>query len=92
MKILNAKTGQLEQIPLNLGESGRGRWLEEVRLSNRAGCPVTPDNVRYRLIPAGERNHVILCAPHEVREEQRGILLRISTAGAYWGVPCILDT
>ena len=39
-----------QEIPFSLGESGRGRWLEEVRITNRSGKePTGPEDVGYFL-------------------------------------------
>lgn len=80
MKIINARNGQLQQIPFSLGESGRGRWLEEVKVSNRDGqAPSGPEDVGYFLF--GEKQkHCILTRSNP---QQRGILLRINTQGTY---------
>ena len=48
MKIIDARTGKLQEIPFSLGESGRGRWLEEVKISNRPRQePSGPHDVGY---------------------------------------------
>lgn len=80
MKIINVRTGQLQSIPFSLGESGRGRWLEEVKISNRPGqMPSNPDDVGY-FVFGQERQHVILTKSNP---NQRGVLLRINTEGTY---------
>ena len=80
MKIINARSGQLQSIPLSLGESGRGRWFEEIKISNRPGqAPSGPDDVGY-FIFGQEKQHVILTKSNP---NQRGVLLRINTEGTY---------
>lgn len=85
MRIINARTGKLETIPLTLGEKGRGRWLEEIKVSNRPGqTPSGPDDVSY-FVFGQERKHVILTKSDNIK---RGILLRINTSGAYTKGSC----
>ncbi|MEN9558190.1 MAG: hypothetical protein RL141_559 [Candidatus Parcubacteria bacterium] len=80
MKIIDACSGKLQTIPFELGERGRERWLEEVKVSNRPGqTPDGPEDVGYFCF-GGDRKHVILTKSDG---KQRGILLRINTAGAY---------
>ncbi|MFC1613495.1 hypothetical protein ACFL23_04140 [Patescibacteria group bacterium] len=80
MKVINARTGNLQEIPFSLGEEGRGRRLEEVKISNRPGqIPSGPDDVGY-FVFGQERKHVILT---KSKAEQLGILLRVSTYGTY---------
>jgi len=84
MRIVNAANGQLQPIPFNLGESGRGRWFEEVKVSNRSGQePSGPEDVSYFTF-GQDRRHVILTKG----DDKRGILLRISTAGTYTRGSC----
>lgn len=93
MKIINAQTGQLETIPLVLGEAGRGHWRENVdvaRQSDRA--PQGADAVGYFTIQVptdprtGKRpshspeQHIVLTRPVP---GQSGLLVRINTAGCY---------
>lgn len=79
MKIIDARTGQLQPIPFALGEAGRGRHLEEVRTSNRPGQePAGPEDVSFFTFGSG--SHVILTCSDGAK---RGLLLRINTAGAY---------
>lgn len=80
MKIINARTGELQAIPFALGESGRGRHLEEVRLSNRPGqTPEGPEDVGY-FVFGQEQKHCILT---KTNPSQRGVLVRIATRGTY---------
>jgi len=80
MKLINARDGRLQPIPFSLGESGRGRWLEEVKISNRPGqAPDGPEDVSY-FVFGEDRKHVILT---KANPAQRGVLLRINTEGAY---------
>lgn len=80
MKIIDARTGKLQQIPFSLGEAGRGRWLEEVKVSNRPGQePSGPEDVGYFLF-GNEKKHCILT---KSSPSQRGILLHIDTQGTY---------
>ncbi|TAL50308.1 hypothetical protein EPN81_03135 [Patescibacteria group bacterium] len=84
MKIINARTGNLQEIPFALGEKGRGRWLEEVKVSNRPGqAPTGPDDVSF-FVFGQDRKHVILTN----RDEKRGILLRVNTSGVYTKGSC----
>ena len=84
MRIINARTGNLETIPLTLGESGRGRWLEEVRVSNRPGQgPSGPEDVSFFTF-GQEPKHVILTKG----DSKRGVLVRINTAGVYTKGSC----
>ncbi len=84
MKIINARTGESQNIPFNLGEKGRGRWLEEVKCSNRPGQePTGPEDVSFFTF-GQERKHVILTN----RDEKRGVLVRINTAGVYTKGSC----
>lgn len=80
MKIVDARTGKLQTIPFTLGEAGRGRHLEEIRISNRPGQePSGPEDVSYFTFgPAGSQ-HVILTRG----DARRGLLLRISSRGVY---------
>ena len=72
--------GRTQEIPFSLGEAGRGRWLEEVRISNRSGQqPSGPDDVGYFLF-GEERKHCILTKSNP---NQRGVLIRINTYGTY---------
>ena len=41
MKIINARTESLQPIPFELGESGRGRWLEKVQPEQGAALAET---------------------------------------------------
>lgn len=83
MKIINA-CGHLQEIPFALGERGRGRWFEEVKISNRPGQePSGPEDVGYFTF-GKEKKHVILTKA----DGKRGILLRVSTAGAYTKGSC----
>lgn len=80
MKIVDARTGKLQSIPFSLGEAGRGRWLEEVKVSNRPGQePSGPEDVGY-FVFGNDKKHCILT---KGILEQRGILLRINTLGCY---------
>lgn len=80
MKIINVLGGHLQSIPFSLGESGRGRWLEEVKVSNRPGqTPDGPEDVGY-FVFGEDRKHVILT---KANPAQRGVLLRINTEGTY---------
>lgn len=85
MRIVNARTGKPQEIPFNLGEAGRGRHLEEIKISNRPGQePGGPDDVGYFTFGTSPP-HVILTKSDP---RQRGILLRINTAGAYTKGSC----
>lgn len=85
MKIIDARNGSLQSIPFALGQSGRGRWLEDVKISNRPGqAPAGPEDVGYCLF-GQEKKHVILT---KADGKQRGILLRVSTAGCYTKGSC----
>lgn len=80
MKILNARTGALQSIPFTLGETGRGRHAEEIRISNRPGQePSGPEDVSYFLFGPEGRQHCILTRG----DQRRGVLLRIDTKGVY---------
>ena len=69
-----------QEIPFSLGEAGRGRWLEEVRITNRPGQePTGPEDVGYFLF-GEERKHCILT---KTNSSQRGVLVRINTYGTY---------
>lgn len=83
MKIIDARSGAVMPVAaFSLGEAGRGRHLEEVRIDQRV--PPTGDEVGYRLFGGDETKGYL---PHVVltREDprQRGILLRIRTSGVY---------
>lgn len=79
MRIINARTGKLQTIPFSLGQKGPGRWLEEIKVSNRPGQqPTSSDDVSYFTF-GEERKHVILTNG----DNKRGILLRIDTSGVY---------
>lgn len=85
MKILNARTGTLQSIPFTLGEGGRGRKLEEIKISNRPGqVPSGPEDVSYFVFGTGSDQHCILTAS----DKRRGILLRIDTRGVYTRGSC----
>lgn len=77
MKIVN-EHGQLQPIPFTLGERGRGRSAEEVRVDNRRP-PEDPTDVGYKVFKAGEREHCVLTAP----SGQPGMLLRVNCRGTY---------
>lgn len=80
MRVIDARTGRLQPIPFSLGERGRGRWLEEVKISNRPGQePSGPEDVGYFLF-GNEQKHCILTKSNP---NQRGLLLRINTYGTY---------
>jgi len=80
MKLINARTGKLEQIPFFLGEEGRYRRHEEVKVSNRPGqAPIDASEVGF-FTHGAERKHVVLTKP---QPGQRGVLLRINTEGCY---------
>ncbi len=79
MKILNARTGQPQSIPFNLGEAGRARRLEEVKISNRPGQePEGPESVGF-FVFGQEQKHVILTK----NSNQAGVLVRINTNHSY---------
>jgi len=85
MRIFNAIENCLQEIPFALGEKGRQRWLEEVKVSNRPGQePSGPEDVGY-VIFGKERKHCILT---KTNPKQKGILLRINTRGAYTRGSC----
>lgn len=75
MKIINARTGNLQHIPFALGESGRARCLIPVDIDQRH--PVNAEDVGYVVVP---NSSIILTQP---RPEQRGTLVRIDTRGCY---------
>jgi hypothetical protein len=76
MKIFD-RSGRLQSFPFALGEQGRGRVYEEVRVDSRR--PPTSDDVGYSTFAAGSRSHCVLTAP----TGQTGLLLRVSTEGTY---------
>jgi len=82
MKIIDARSDKYVTGPITLGESGRGRHLEVVPLSNRpAQAPSDPGDVGYFVHGAPpERQHAVLTCP---TPSQKGILLRINTKGRY---------
>lgn len=85
MKIINANTARLQTIPFSLGEAGRGRWLEDVKVSNRPGQePSGPEDVGYSVF-GEEHKHVILTKGNP---NQRGVLVRINTSGVYTKNSC----
>lgn len=80
MRIINVREGRLQAIPFSLGEAGRGRWYEEVKVSNRPGqTPTGAEDVGY-FVFGEDRKHVILT---KANPAQRGVLLRIDTRGTY---------
>lgn len=84
MKIIDARTGSLQTIPFNLGEAGRGRHLEEVRISNRPGqIPSSPEDVGYFTF-GDQVKHVIITGP----TKQQGCLVRMNTRGVYTRGSC----
>lgn len=81
MKIVDAITCRPADIPLTLGEKGRGRWLERVELSRRPDqCPSSADDVGYFRFGSDDRPHVVLTTP--VRG-QTGTLLVCRTKWTY---------
>jgi hypothetical protein len=76
------RNGDLQSFPFALGEKGRGRTFEEVRLDKRN--PPTGDDVGYTTFTAGGRQHCVLTAPRG----QRGLLLRVDTEGCYTKGSC----
>lgn len=79
MKVIDMH-GRAQEIPFSLGEAGRGRWLEEVRISNRSGQqPSGSEDIGYFLF-GEETKHCILTKNNP---EQRGVLVRINTYGTY---------
>lgn len=75
MKIINARTQNLQYIPFTLGESGRARHLVPVDVDHRH--QVNAESVGYVVVPNGG---VILTAP---RPDQRGTLVHVNTKGCY---------
>lgn len=87
MKIIDARDGSVMAVAqFNLGEAGRGRHLEEVRIDNRN--PPRGSEVGYKTFGGdpskGYLPHVVLTAD----SRQRGILVRISTRGCYTKGSC----
>lgn len=88
MRLIDARTQKTCQIPLQLGEAGRGRWLELVEVARQPDRqPESGEAVGYFLVPAGEKRppgaperHVVLTRP---RPGQTGVLVRLYTEGAY---------
>jgi hypothetical protein len=79
MKIIDMHN-RPQEIPFSLGEAGRGRWLEEIRISNRPGQePTGPEDVGYFLF-GEEKRHCILI---KANPSQQGVLVRINTYGTY---------
>jgi len=76
MKIYD-RNGKPQSFPFELGERGRGRVYEEVRVDKRR--PPTSDEVGYVVFTVGSVTHCVLTAP----TGQSGLLLRVNTRGGY---------
>jgi len=96
MKIINALTGKSHSIPFTLGQKGRGRWFEEIKISNRPGqAPTGSDDVGFFTFGGDEGWEGHCPSPHKDSKKpphvilthsqrgQEGILLVIETEGCY---------
>lgn len=88
MKIIDARTGSvMAVVAFKLGEDGRGRHLEEVRIDSRT--PPIGEEVGYKKFGGdatkGHLPHIVLTTQDP---NQKGILLRINTRGCYTKGSC----